>query len=102
MLHAARQRARNMRNFEVRAWVRPVLRWRNVMGATKPIPPEIPVIPDPQPEIEPDRTPDPEIPPPSRDPVEPPGPDGPEIVPEHSPPEAPPLPPEHVGGAGTN
>jgi hypothetical protein len=66
------------------------------MSVPQPIPPEIPVVPQPQPEIAPYEVPQPEIPSPAKDPVTPPGPTEPEIVPEHSPPEVPPLPPEHA------
>lgn len=65
------------------------------MSVPTPIPPEIPVVPDPQPEIDPHRINDPEIPPPLRDPITPPGPDEPEVPPDRMPPEVPPA-PEHV------
>jgi hypothetical protein len=69
-----------------------------LMGIQQTTSPEIPVVPQPQPEIAPYDVPQPEIPPPP-DPSIPPGPEGPEIVPEHSPPEVPPLPPEHTGNS---
>lgn len=72
-------------------------RWEVQMSTPHPpIPPEIPVVPTPQPEITPYEVPQPEIPPPS-DPTIPPGPKEPEIVPEHTPLEAPPTPPAHTG-----
>ncbi len=61
---------------------------RKPMSTPTPIPPEIPFIPDPTPEINPGRIVEPEIPPPIRDP-EIPLPMSPEIDPQPSPPEVP-------------
>ena len=56
------------------------------------IPPEVPNVPAPQPEIEPGNTPQPELPPPSQDPVAPDSPAGPEVMPGPAPQEVPPSP----------
>lgn len=52
-------------------------------------PPEIPAVPHPQPDIEPGRAPQPEIPSMPPEPDIPTGPEGPEIIPDPSPPEYP-------------
>lgn len=52
-------------------------------------PPEIPAVPHPQPDIEPGRAPQPEIPSMPPEPDIPAGPQGPEIIPDPSPPEYP-------------
>jgi hypothetical protein len=56
------------------------------------IPPEVPNIPSPQPEINPGYEPQPEMPPSEQDPISPDSPSGPGIVPQPSTPEMPPLP----------
>jgi len=56
------------------------------------IPPEVPNVPSPQPDIQPGRTPEPEMPPPSEDPYLPDSPTGPEIEPDTMPQEIPPSP----------
>jgi len=56
------------------------------------IPPEVPNVPSPQPDINPGGTPQPEMPPPSEDPYLPDSPSGPEIEPDPMPQEIPPPP----------
>ena len=53
------------------------------------IPPEVPNVPSPQPEIEPGREPQPEMPPPGHDPISPDSPVGPDVMPEPAPVEVP-------------
>lgn len=53
------------------------------------IPPEVPNIPAPQPEIQPNSTPEPEIAPLPGDPASPESPTGPEITPDPGYPEVP-------------
>jgi hypothetical protein len=52
-------------------------------------PPEVPAVPHPQPDIEPGRAPEPELPSLPPEPDIPAGPQGPEIIPDPSPPEYP-------------
>ena len=61
------------------------------------IPPEVPNVPSPQPEVEPGSTPQPEMPPPSQDPIMPDSPTGPEIMPDPAPQEIPPSPRMNAG-----
>ena len=56
------------------------------------IPPEVPNVPSPQPEINPGYEPQPEMPPPEQDPISPDSPSGPGVVPQPATPEVPPLP----------
>jgi hypothetical protein len=56
------------------------------------IPPEVPNVPSPQPEINPGYEPQPEMPPAEQDPISPDSPSGPGIVPQPSTPEMPPMP----------
>lgn len=56
------------------------------------IPPEVPNVPSPQPEIEPGNTPQPEMPPPAQDPIMPDSPTGPDVMPGPRPEEVPPPP----------
>jgi len=53
------------------------------------VPPEIPAVPNPEPDIQPAKIPNPEIPEPPPDVGNPLGPGGPEIIPDTSPPEVP-------------
>jgi hypothetical protein len=61
------------------------------------IPPEVPNVPSPQPEIEPGNTPQPEMPPPSQDPYMPDSPTGPDVMPEPTPTEVPQTPGMQAG-----
>lgn len=67
----------------------PILRLHQEPGQ---IPPEVPNVPSPQPEIEPGSTPQPEMPPPSQDPIMPDSPTGSEVMPEQAPQEVPATP----------